>query len=92
MHNHVDRDRFVRILWENIWPGMAFNFETVDPDWFDNFNTPYDLMSVMHYPRWAFSTNGEDTIRPHNLAYLDRIGSNFLSSGDATRLRNMYEC
>lgn len=92
MHNHIERDQFVQIFWDNIWPEMTHNFDTVDPMWFDNFNTPYDLLSVMHYPRWAFSMNGEDTIRPHNIAYIDRIGSSLLSPGDAQRLNNMYNC
>lgn len=42
MHNHIDRDNYVTIHWENIDADMAYNFETVDPQWFDNFGTGYD--------------------------------------------------
>lgn len=46
----------------------------------------------MHYPRWAFSMNGLDTIVPHDRSYIDRIGSNDLTAGDALRLNRMYQC
>lgn len=49
--SRVDRDDYIEILWDNIWPGAEGNFEKVDPAFFENFNTPYDLRSVMHYPR-----------------------------------------
>lgn len=92
MHNHADRDDYVKIHWENILPEMYANFDTVDPFWFDNFGTPYDLMSVMHYPRWAFSYNGDDVIEPHDVEYIDKIGSLYLSEDDALRLNLMYGC
>lgn len=92
MHNHIDRDNYVKIHWENVLPDYFPNFDKVDPQWFDNFGTPYDLMSVMHYPRWAFSYNGEDAIEPHDINYIDKIGSSYLSSNDALRLNRMYNC
>jgi Astacin (Peptidase family M12A) len=92
MHNSIDRDDYVRVLWENIDPPLAFNFEKVDPNHFNNFNTPYDLRSVMHYPRWAFSNNGQNTIEPHDRAYLNIIGEGQFNDGDALRLNRMYQC
>lgn len=92
MHNHIDRDHFVRILWENIDPGFHFAFYTVDPQWFDNFGTPYDFRSIVHYARWAFSTNGRDTIQPFDMSYIDIIGATTLSEGDVLRLNRMYQC
>lgn len=92
MHNHIDRDDYVTIHWENILPESYSNFDKVDPQWFYNFGTPYDLMSVMHYPRWAFSYNGGDAIEPHDSHYMDKIGSPYLSENDALRLNRMYNC
>lgn len=92
MHNHIDRDNYVDIHWENIQPEYHTSFDKVDPQWFDNFGTPYDLLSVMHYPRWAFSYNGEDVIVPHDINYIDKIGSAYMSKDDALRLNRMYNC
>lgn len=92
MHNHIDRDNYVKIHWENVLPEFYSNFDKVDPQWFDNFGTPYDLLSVMHYPRWAFSYNGDDAIEPHDVNYIDKIGSQYLSENDALRLNRMYNC
>jgi Astacin (Peptidase family M12A) len=92
MHNDVRRDDYVDIFFDNIHPDLHFAFEKVDPRWFSSFNTPYDLRSVVHYPRWAFSTNGEDAIVPHDLSYIDVIGNGQLSDGDVVRINRMYQC
>jgi hypothetical protein len=71
----------------------ADNFGKVNPKIFGNFGTDYDLSSVMHYPKNAFSKNGKNTIVARNplkaLMMGQRIG---LSSGDAKRINNMYQC
>lgn len=55
-----DRDQFVHILWENIHPNMAYNFDQHITDGDDI--GPYDYDSIMHYPADAFSSNNLDTI------------------------------
>ncbi len=57
-----DRDTFVTINWENIVSGAESNFFQHITDGDDVGN--YDYGSIMHYPRTAFSSNGEDTIVP----------------------------
>lgn len=37
MHNHVKRDEFVDIKWENVHEGSKRNFQRVDPSKFHNF-------------------------------------------------------
>jgi len=59
-----DRDEFVDIRYENIISVYAFNFDKQTANGQD-IGT-YDYTSIMHYPRWAFSKNGEDTIVPHD--------------------------
>jgi hypothetical protein len=82
-----DRDLFVTINWQNIQPGMAaqFNQHIADgDDW-----GPYDYGSIMHYPRTAFSANGQDTITPTDPNA--QIGQrNGLSQGDIGAVRSMY--
>jgi hypothetical protein len=57
-----DRDLFVTINWQNIQSGMAAQFNQHITDG-DDLGA-YDYGSIMHYPRTAFSKNGQDTITP----------------------------
>lgn len=57
-----DRDSFVRIVWANIDPSKIHNFDQHITDGDDV--GAYDYGSIMHYPRTAFSVNGQDTIVP----------------------------
>jgi hypothetical protein len=57
-----DRDVFVTINWANITPGTEHNFNQHITDG-DDIGA-YDFGSIMHYPRNAFSVNGNDTITP----------------------------
>jgi hypothetical protein len=82
-----DRDRFVRIHWENVQPGLRHNFTIRHPS--INARRPYDYGSIMHMPRTAFSVNGEPTIEP-----LDpnvQIGQrNALSPSDIALINSLY--
>jgi len=82
-----DRDLFVTINWANIQSGMAaqFNQHITDGDDLGG----YDYGSIMHYPRTAFSANGQETITPTNPAA--QIGQrNGLSAGDIAAVASMY--
>ncbi len=57
-----DRDLFVTIHWEHIQAGMEHNFDQHITDG-DDLGA-YDYGSIMHYPRNAFSKDGQDTITP----------------------------
>lgn len=93
MQSHVDRDDFIEIQWENIEDKDKKNFEKISPLIFGNFRTNYDIFSVMHYNRKAFSKNGHDTITPKDEKFNKFIGQRFgLSRGDIKRINNMYRC
>jgi hypothetical protein len=82
-----DRDLFVTINWANIQQGMAaqFNQHITDGDDLGG----YDYGSIMHYPRTAFSANGQETITPTNPSAV--IGQrNGLSAGDIAAVAAMY--
>lgn len=84
--SRIDRDEFVTIHYENIVPEAIFNFNQHITDGEDI--GIYDYDSVMHYPRWAFSKNGEDTIVPKNDV---EIGQRLvLSQGDLDAVKYMY--
>lgn len=58
-----DRDNHVVILWDNIEPGKAGNFQTFATAGNDGRNAgPYDLSSIMHYGSYGFSINGQPTM------------------------------
>ncbi|KAK2853411.1 hypothetical protein Q5P01_006072 [Channa striata] len=84
-----DRDEHVRILLENVIPGMEHNFRKIETI---NLGTPYDYNSVMHYGRFAFSRNREPTIVPipdPNVA----IGrAEQMSPTDILRVNRLYQC
>jgi hypothetical protein len=82
-----DRDLFVTIRWQNIQNGMAAQFNQHITDG-DDLGA-YDYGSIMHYPRTAFSKNGQDTIVPTNTGA--QIGQRTgLSAGDIAAVRAMY--
>jgi len=81
-----DRDGFVRIVWANIEPGREHNFNQHITDGDDIGG--YDFGSIMHYPRTAFSRNGQATIVPvGGQAIGQRAG---LSAGDIAAVRTLY--
>jgi hypothetical protein len=82
-----DRDLFVTINWANIQSGMAAQFNQHITDG-DDLGA-YDYGSIMHYPRTAFSANGQETITPTDPNA--QIGQrNGLSAGDIAAVGQMY--
>jgi hypothetical protein len=82
-----DRDLFVTINWQNIQTGMSAQFNQHISDG-DDLGA-YDYGSIMHYPRKAFSRNGQDTIVPTDPNA--QIGQrNGLSAGDIAAVQTMY--
>lgn len=81
-----DRDQHVTIIWENIDPDAAFNFNQELDDGEDK--GAYDYGSIMHYSRDAFSVNTKDTIVPKNGASIGQRLS--LSAGDIAAVRAIY--
>ncbi|KAL2088661.1 hypothetical protein ACEWY4_015560 [Coilia grayii] len=84
-----DRDSHVRILYQNIIRGQAYNFNKINTN---NLGTPYDYGSVMHYGRYAFSANREPTIVPipNPNAVIGR--ANQMSATDILRVKRLYGC
>ncbi|GAA0229140.1 M12 family metallopeptidase [Cryptosporangium japonicum] len=88
-HCRTDRDEYVTIHWQNITTEARPNFliQAVGPE-----VGPYDYESIMHYPRVAFSVNGErtlDTVHtpPPGLPLGQRRQ---LSDGDCRVIEHLY--
>ncbi|XP_036439793.1 low choriolytic enzyme-like [Colossoma macropomum] len=82
-----DRDKHIKILKENILPGMEYSFDKHNTN---NLGTPYDYGSVMHYGRYAFSKNGQPTMIPIPNPNV-KIGlSTEMNANDILRVNKLY--
>lgn len=89
MQSATERDAYVNVIWENILPGMEHNFDKVNAGSTSQFDQPYDYYSIMHYPGWAFSANGKDTM----VAVQDGVSLDYrwvMTDTDSQRINNMY--
>lgn len=84
--SRADRDQYVTIHYENIMRGVEHNFNQQ----FANAQDigEYDYGSIMHYPRWAFSKNGKDTIVPSIDVPIGEAKE--LSPGDIAAIEHLY--
>ena len=97
-----DRDAYVEIIFSNIQPGKAHNFDLNNSAY---SNGPYDFDSIMHYNKCAFSTGcsagqtckcapGTETIlvrEPYRAEWQNKIGQRGrLSSLDRNVMATLY--
>lgn len=92
--NRYERDSYIRVLTENIKPGMMVNFEKLSRYTGLSYGVPYDYASVMHYKPTSFSKNGKPTIEalkatPEAALMGQRQG---FSNGDLFKIKAMYKC
>ncbi len=81
-----DRDTFITVNFANVIPSAVHNFFQHISDGDDV--GAYDYGSIMHYPRTAFSVNGQDTIVPTDPNA--QIGQrNELSPGDVAAANSL---
>ncbi|XP_035899838.1 low choriolytic enzyme-like [Anopheles stephensi] len=93
-HNRLDRDRYITVLYSNMLPdeSLQSNFDLVDPKNTTTFNVPYDLGSIMHYRKDAFSKQPTvlDTMRA-KVPWEGELGQrDTLSWYDALLINIMY--
>lgn len=87
--SRADRDEHVEILWENIKEDYKSQFNKLGLN--GRLQGPYDYDSIMHYSAWAFSKNGQPTIRPKNGMPPERLGQRQgLSPGDIAAIQAYY--
>lgn len=84
-----DRNTYVKINWQNIIPNKTSNFAQYLNSGRDIGS--YDYCSIMHYPKWAFSVNNQDTITPLKPVVGCVLGQrDGLSPGDIAAMKVMY--
>jgi len=88
-----DRDTYVKINEQNVYPGMLYNFDKYSGNQINSYGLDYDYYSIMHYGKTAFSRNGYITIQPKQSGYENIIGNaRKLSADDAKVVNKMYKC
>lgn len=94
-HKRADRDKHIRILWENVNPLKKHKLEKrTDEEKLTDFGVGYDMESLLHYPPGAFSINGKNTIEVIDKQLFNGVMGQRekLSPKDILRIRRMYEC
>jgi hypothetical protein len=87
-----DRDQYLRIVYENIIPGMEYNFD-IKSNNVTTLNSPYDYSSILQYDDSAFSSNGLPTIVPYKRGVsLKNSPLRRLSKTDISEIRTLYKC
>ncbi len=61
-HKRHDRDQYINVHWENVYPGNENEFEKCSGCCCDTWDVPYDCDSIMHYATDQMSKNWGDTI------------------------------
>ncbi|CAK1541744.1 unnamed protein product [Leptosia nina] len=86
---HPQRDRFIRVLWNNIRPEhrSLYRLQVQDAS---KVLSEYDPLSIMHFHDRAFSSNGQATIVPL-VPGLMISPSKQLSQLDVMKLRLLFE-
>jgi hypothetical protein len=88
-----DRDKSVKIIWNNIESGRQGSFKRYDSSVVNHFYLPYDFESVMHYRKDAFGINGKTTIQTLDPTKQNVIGQlDGVSDGDIELVKRMYSC
>lgn len=86
-HTRPDRDKYVKINWDNIPEQNKHNYEARTYDNSLEFGT-YDYDSIMHYGAYGFSINGQPTISCTSTCNIGQREG--LSKGDIEALNEMY--
>lgn len=93
-HTRPDRDTYIRINWDNIYPDYRHNFQRSQHEGVPDVG--YDFESIMHYSEYAFSSSTSrktiEAIYPMP-ACMRKMGQRTtLSFLDALRMSHMYNC
>uniref|UniRef100_A0A0K0FTJ2 Zinc metalloproteinase n=1 Tax=Strongyloides venezuelensis TaxID=75913 RepID=A0A0K0FTJ2_STRVS len=87
-----DRYLYVSVKTENIVAGKESQFTSSLPGYVSEYGIPYDFGSVMHYGRFDFSKNGNQTIVALNTMFDKTMGQRNMLSFNDVKLINFKYC
>ncbi|KJH39957.1 astacin [Dictyocaulus viviparus] len=92
-HMRFDRDRYIRVHYENIRPGFESQFNRIPSSQSTTYNLPYDYKSVMHYGKTAFALPGRISMETFDRKYTNVIGQQHdASPSDYLKVCKIYGC
>ena len=91
-HTRPDRDEYIDVIYNNIEPDRVIQFVKKMPGESNTLGFGYDIQSIMHYDRNAFSRNGADTIRPKDPSVAVVGNAYRLSYLDINKANRFYNC
>ncbi|WKY09007.1 hypothetical protein Q1695_001846 [Nippostrongylus brasiliensis] len=94
-HSRPDRDRYITVLSKNIRDGWQGQFLAGSSDIIDIYGLPYDYGSIMQYGGISGSKDKIGkllTMVPLDLAYIETLGSPFISFTDLLMMNKHYNC
>eukprot|EP00795_Rhopilema_esculentum_P007108 gene7108-12760_t len=85
-----DRDNYIDVIWENIDPDNAYNFDKQKK--VDSLGTPYDYYSMMQYDETSFTMNGNITMAAKQPGVV-QLGNEVGFTGiDSVQAMLLYRC
>ncbi|GAB0091048.1 zinc metalloproteinase nas-13 [Sergentomyia squamirostris] len=88
----VNRDKYVRVRWENMMAGKEHNFEVYTNSYVTDYNEGYDYGSIMHYGPYAFSKNYFPTLEAIYQTGEVMGQRDAMSQKDINKIKKMYSC
>ena len=85
-HQRPDRDDFIKVHWENIYPDKQIWYQKIQNSLLDETisGIPYDELSLMHY--WANSTYNIDKTKPSLTSKVRILNSGFSGLGQGSEI------
>ncbi|VDM63084.1 unnamed protein product [Angiostrongylus costaricensis] len=87
-----DRDSFITVHRQNFLPEWLPQAAKESKRTNYNYNLTYDYGSVMHYGAWRISKNRMPVWTPHDMKYLQTLGSAMISFYEKLMVNLHYKC
>lgn len=90
--SRADRDDFIDVVYTNVQNDAYDQFEKYSLRTITHLDLPYDYGSIMHYGSYAFSKNGQKTIKALKDGGTKMGQRDGFSSLDLQKLNKLYQC